>query len=283
MSRPAFVSRNGQLIPPGEASVSVLNPAIYGAYGVYESMQVADGVVFEPEAHLQRLARSAAILELPLPAPLSEIGRWIDAVVAESDVPDCTIRLFVVGPENGGEASAFIWAQPPTRYPASYYRDGVAAVTFEAHRYLPQAKSLNSLASFMAQRHARAAGAHEAFLHHAGCVTEGSNSNVFAVVSGEVLTAPEPEVLSGVTREIVISLARRNGIPLREAPLQLDQMEKWDECFITSTSRHVMPVTAVDAWPVGGGSVGPVTARLCALFEGYFAAFAQTGAKPLAR
>jgi branched-subunit amino acid aminotransferase/4-amino-4-deoxychorismate lyase len=184
MARPPFVSRNGVLISPGEASVSVFNPAIYGAYGVYESMQVVEGAVFEQEAHLRRLARSAAILQLPLPAELPEIGAWIDAVVVEAGVPDCTLRLFVVGPDNGGAACVYTWPQPPTRYPAGYYRDGVTAITFEAQRYLPQAKSLNSLASFMAQRGARAAGVHEAFLHHGGRITEGSNSNVFAVGAG---------------------------------------------------------------------------------------------------
>jgi D-alanine transaminase len=272
MSRPAFVSRNGTLIPPGEAAVSVFNPAIYGAYGVYESIQVADGIVFEQAAHLRRLAQSAAILQLPLPGDLAEIGRWIDAVVAEAGVPDCVVRLFVVGPENGGESCAYIWPQPPARYPAGYYRDGVTAVTFEARRYLPQAKSLNSLASFMAQRRAREAGAHEAFLFHSGGITEGSNSNVFAVVDGEALTPPESEVLSGVTRDIVIALAQEHGIPLREAPLPLGGVARWDECFITSTSRHVMPVTRLDGRAVGDGTVGPLTTQLRALFEGYFAA-----------
>jgi branched-subunit amino acid aminotransferase/4-amino-4-deoxychorismate lyase len=279
MSRPAFVSRNGTLISPLEASVSVFNPAIYGAYGVYESMQVASGVVFERDSHLRRLAQSAAILELPLPADLPEIGGWIEAVVAEAGVPDCTIRLFVVGPDNGGVAAAYIWPQPPTRYPASYYRDGVSAVTFEARRYLPQAKSLNSLASFMAQRRARSAGVHEAFLYHNGGITEGSNSNVFAVANGAVLTPPESEVLSGVTRDVVISLAAEHGIPMRETLLPLQDLPQWDECFITSTSRHVMPVTSIDGRPVGGGQVGPVTTRLRALFEGYFAARVESAAR----
>lgn len=271
MPRPAFVSRNGVLIPPGEASVSVFNPAIYGAYGVYESMQVAEGIVFEQDAHLRRLAQSAAILELPLPADLAEISRWIDAVVAEAGAPEFTVRLFVVGPENGGAACAYIWPQPPTRYPSSFYRDGVAAITFEAQRYLPQAKSLNSLTSFMAQRAARAAGVHEAFLYHDGSVTEGSNSNIFAIVNGEVRTPPATEALSGVTRDVVIALAQERGIPWRETPLPLDEVAGWDECFITSTSRHVMPVTTIDRRPVGSGAVGPLTTRLAALFEGRFA------------
>jgi branched-chain amino acid aminotransferase len=275
MSRPAFVSRNGVLIAPGDAAVSVFNPAVYGAYGVYESMQVAEGVVFEQEAHLRRLARSAAILELPLPADLPVINEWIDALVAEAGVPECTVRLFIVGSDNGGGACAYIWPQPPTRYPASYYREGVTTVTFEARRYLPQAKSLNSLASFMAQRQARSAGAHEAFLHDAGCITEGSNSNVFAVVAGEVRTPPDTDVLSGVTRDIVISLAAEHGIPLSETKLHCSEAGAWEECFITSTSRHIMPVTSLDGRLVGDGAVGPVTKRLSTLFEGYFSAHLQ--------
>jgi branched-subunit amino acid aminotransferase/4-amino-4-deoxychorismate lyase len=275
MARPPFVSRNGVLISRGEASVSVFNPAIYGAYGVYESMQVAEGIVFEQDAHLRRLAQSAAVLEFPLPAELPVIGQWIDAVVEAAAVPDCTVRLFVVGPDNGGTACAYVWPQPPTRYPASYYRDGASAVTFEAQRYLPRAKSLNSLASFMAQRRARAGQAHEAFLYHDGHITEGSNSNVFAVMRGEIVTAPEAEVLSGVTRDVVIALAREHGIPLREGALPLAQIRSWEECFITSTSRHVMPVAAIDGRQVGSGAVGPVTKRVQALFEGYFAARVQ--------
>ncbi len=265
-----YVSRNGELVPAAEARISVFNPAIYGAWGVYESMQVANGIVFEPLAHLRRLAHSAEIIELPLPASLSTIKTWIQAVVKAYAQPHCTVRLFVLGPDNGGDPVAFIWAQPPNTYPGAYYTSGVPAITFEARRFLPEAKSLNGLASFMAQRRARAAEVHEALLHHTGCLTEGSNSNLFAVVDGRVLTPPRAEVLSGVTRDIVIRLADENGIPLEEAKLPLAEMGAWQECFITSTSRHVMPVTAIDSQPVGSGQVGPATQRLHELFETYF-------------
>ena len=119
----------------------------------------------------------------------------------------------------------------------------------------------------MAQRRARSAGIHEAFLHHDGCLTEGSNSNLFAVMNGVVLTAPDHEVLPGVTRDVLMALARRAGIHVREILLPLDEIGCWDECFITSTSRHVMPVTQIDGRPVGDGKVGPLTKRLRELFE----------------
>jgi D-alanine transaminase len=275
MGLPVYISRNGVLVSPPEASVSVLTPALYGAYGVYESMQVVGGRPFEEAAHLRRLARSAEILGMPLPADLATFQRWIGETLAANGEPACTLRLFVVGPENGGEAIAYIWPQPPPAYPQDYYTLGATAITFEGCRYLPQAKSLNSLVSFLAQRAARAAGVHEALLHREGCLTEGSNSNLFAVVDGSVLTPPAPMVLSGVTRDLVIALAAAHGIYLSEDLLQLAEVARWDECFITSSSRHVMPITMVDGQPVGAGVVGPVTRRLMTLFEAYFAGLGQ--------
>jgi len=277
MSSSVSVSRNGVMIPPAEASISIFNPAIYGSYGVYESLQVVNGVVFEQEAHLQRLAHSAQIIELPLPADLTTIGTWISRVVAAQECRHCTVRLFVVGPDNGGEPAAYIWAQPPTVFPEGFYTEGATAITFEARRFLPGAKSLNMLGSFMAQRRARAAGVHEAFLHHDGCLTEGSNSNLFAVINDVVLTAPDHEVLAGVTRDVLMALARAAGIHVREMRLPLDEIAGWDECFITSTNRHVMPVTRIDGRLVGDGKVGPLTRRLSELFEANFEA--QVGAR----
>lgn len=271
MFLPVYVSRNGVLIPPAQACISVFNPAIYGAYGVYESMQVVHGIPFAQEAHLNRLAHSADILGLILPADLDTIARWIGEVLAVNNMADCTLRLFVLGGENDSESVAYIWPQPLVIYPPDYYTLGTTAITFEAPRYLPEAKSLNTLSSFMAQRLARAAAVHEALLHYHGFLTEGSNSNLFAVVDGVVYTPPRHTVLPGVTRDIVLKLAEEHDVPVREAPLPLAGMSQWTECFITSTSRHVMPISTIDGRPVGDGRVGPLTRRIMALFEAYFA------------
>lgn len=270
LSPTTYVSRNGELVPAAEARISVFNPAIYGAWGVYESLQLANGVMFEPLAHLRRLAHSAEVVGLPLPADLRTIRTWMQVAARQYDQPDATLRLFVLGPDNGGDPVAYIWAQPPNRFPPAFYTSGATAITFEARRFLPEAKSLNALASFMAQRAARNAAVHEALLYHTGNLTEGSNSNLFAVIHGRVLTPPRAEVLSGVTRDIVIRLAQENGVVLEEGELPQAGIGGWQECFITSTSRHVMPVTSIDGRPVDSGEVGPVTQRLHDLFEGYF-------------
>ncbi len=277
MQLPVYVLRNGALVLPAQASISVFTPAIYGAYGVYESMQVVNGVVFAQAQHLQRLARSAEILGLRLPGDQALFSRWIADVVTANAVVDATLRLFVVGEDAGGEASVFIWPQPPQVFPQRYYTEGVAVITFLGERYLPQAKSLNALVTFLARRQAEVQAAHEALLHHAGCLTEGSNSNLFAVVDGVVYTPPAAQVLAGVTRDLLIAWAGRHGLQIHEAPLALADLPRWEECFITSTSRHIMPVTTVDGRPVGDGRVGPVTQRLAAIFEAEFRACIAAG------
>lgn len=270
MRLPTYVMRNGALVLPAQAAIAVFNPAIYGAFGVYESMQVTHGTVFAQHAHLQRLARSAEILGLRLPADRSLFGRWIAEVLQANAAPDCTLRLFVIGDDDGGEPTIFIWPQPPTVFPEAFYSHGAPAITVEGERYLPQAKSLNTLVTFLARRKAQAQGAHEVLLHHAGCLTEGSNSNLFAVLDSQVSTPPGEQVLAGVTRDVLIGLAADHGVRIREAPLALADLPRWRECFITSTSRHVMPITVIDGRPVGDGRVGPMTQRLAEVFEQYF-------------
>jgi branched-subunit amino acid aminotransferase/4-amino-4-deoxychorismate lyase len=285
MSLPVYVSCNGELIAPANARVSIFNPALSGSYGVYESLQIVRGVPFAKHAHLDRLMRSAALLGLPLPADLPTFERWIAEVIEANQAQDGVLRLYVLGPENGGAPTAFIWPQPFPVYPGEFYTQGATAITFEGERTLPAAKSLNTLVSFLAQRQARGAGVHEALLHHDGHLTEGSNSNLFAVVAGAttgagtpasaapapaILTAPADQVLSGVARDIVLHLAEANHIALAETTLVAADVPRWTECFITSTSRHVMPITQIDGRPVGNGHVGPETRRMMALFEEYF-------------
>jgi branched-subunit amino acid aminotransferase/4-amino-4-deoxychorismate lyase len=276
MSLPLYVSRNGELIAPADARVSIFNPALSGSYGVYESLQIVRGAPFAQRAHLERLARSAALLDLPLPADLPTFERWIAEVIGANAAQEGVLRLYVLGPENGGAPTAFIWPQPFPVYPAEFYTHGATAITFEGERTLPAAKSLNTLVSFLAQRQARAAGVHEALLYHDGHLTEGSNSNLFAMAAGAatgagaILTAPADQVLSGVARDIVLHLATTNHIALAETTLVLADVPRWTECFITSTSRHVLPITSIDGHPVGNGQVGPQTRRMMALFEEYF-------------
>ncbi|MBK6434288.1 MAG: aminotransferase class IV [Anaerolineae bacterium] len=267
-----IVCHNGRLVTAAQAQVPVFHPALYGAYGIYESIQVASGVIFHLEEHLARLAGSAAILEMTLPHDRAQIASWIPALLAASQLQSCLLRLFVLGANGGAEGDSFIWAQSLPIYPAQFYSEGAGAVTFEGERALPQAKSLNTLVNFLARRQAQRQGEHEGLLQSRGTIKEGSSSNLFVVRDGRLLTPPPEEVLAGVTADIVLALAAREGIEVVAAPLAESEICAWDEAFLTSTSRHIMPLVRINGQPIGDGRPGPITQHLSRCFEGNFQA-----------
>lgn len=276
MTLPHLVSRNGCLIAPPDAHVSIFNPAIFGAFGVYESIQLYQGVIFRLDDHLQRLADSAAAIDLDLPADLDTVARWTQEVIAANGCRDALIRMFALGPASGYAPQLFIWPETPRTPGAEIYEQGVGAVTFRGERALPHAKSLNTLVNHLARTYAMEAGEHEGLLvDRALCVTEGSSSNLFVVQDGVLLTAPDEDVLAGVTQLELLKLAGEMGLPVLQRPLLLAERMHWDEAFLTSTSRHVLPLVRIDGQPIGDGRPGPVTLRLREAFEAHFLAEIQ--------
>ena len=161
---PELVSRNGRMILPAEAHISIFNPVIFGAFGVYESIQLFRGAVFLLDDHLERLAESAAAIELELPADLSTIATWTHEAIAANGCQDALIRLFALGPTVHAGAEVFIWPESPRTFAPEMFEQGVGAVSYHGERALPHAKSLNTLVNHLARVRALQAGEHEGLL-----------------------------------------------------------------------------------------------------------------------
>jgi len=165
-----------------------------------------------------------------------------------------------------------------TQPAAKVYEHGIKIALVDVRRNLrtaidPQAKTGNYLNSVMALAEARRAGAAEAImLDHQEHVTEGASSNIFVVVGDVVLTPPlEAGILMGITRTVVLEIARKNGIKILELPLTTDVVLNADEAFITSSIREIVPVVRVDETVLGTGRPGPMVKRIRALFDDYVA------------
>lgn len=265
-----YVILNGRMRPSSEAQVSLFSPALFSSFGVYESIEVVEGVPFHLHDHLARLAESAEMIELCLPYSIYEITSWVNRLIPQNGNRDCLLRVIALGVTQAeDEALVAILPQPSPHYPDSLYQDGANVLTFEGARAMPACKSLNTLVNYLARRHAVRAGVHEAVLRIGGEMTEGSRSNIFAVCRDEVRTPPAERVLSGITRDIVIRLALEAGYRVSEAPLYLMHLPQFSEFFITSTSMHIVPVVHIGNTLVGEGRVGPVTLDLMDRFERY--------------
>lgn len=263
---------NGELIQPELATVTVLGNTLYGAFGVYESIQLWNGSVFHLDDHLERLLDSARAIGLPLAGDLAGHRGWVYQLLqAEGSPPDATIRLFSVGPERETPPRSFLWLEalhPPTQ---EMRQAGVGAVSYRGERALPTVKSLNTLVNTLARHTAQAAGEHEGLLvDSGGYVREGASSTFYAVQEGSLLIPPPQDILEGVTLQIVLNLAEEAGIPVHRIPLTLAGRGGWDEAFLTSTSRHILPLVRLDDKPIGSGVPGVLTGELSRRFEAYF-------------
>jgi branched-chain amino acid aminotransferase len=311
------VNLDGVLVPPDHARISVFDRGFLYGDSVYEVIRTYGGQLFEEEAHLARLRHSAARIGLApkwdAARTADEIARTLAASYADDaprgarsapspaapdgpapwNVGERYVR--VVMTRGAGEIGldpalaqgpvALVIVLPLSGPPAAAYRDGVAAAIVGVRRAAPEAvdpsaKTGAHLPNVLAVAEARAAGAHEALLLDGrGLVTEGSSSNVFVVRGGVVRTPPlAAGILEGVTRGVVLRLARGLGIAADEVPLRPEDVEGADEVFITSTVREIVPVTRLGPHAVRDGRPGAVTRRLHAEFRALAGGPASLGA-----
>jgi branched-subunit amino acid aminotransferase/4-amino-4-deoxychorismate lyase len=272
---------NGNLVPLDQAQVSIFHPAYFSSFGIYETVKVDQGRPFFLEEHLCRLLNSARMIELDLGIDTATLGEWFQRLARVDDSATWSLKIIALGPTTlTGQPVIAMQPTPLPTYPPDYYRHGAAAITYEGERLMPQCKSLNTLVNFLARRKSSAANALEALLHHNGFLTEGTRSNLFAVQQGVIISPPNSQILSGITREIILQVTKEAGLPVVEAPLPVD-LTLCDEFFISSTSMHVMPVTRIDDRPVGEGQVGPTTRKVMALFNTYYDHYMSTAQKSI--
>jgi branched-subunit amino acid aminotransferase/4-amino-4-deoxychorismate lyase len=261
---------NGQQLPVDQAKIPVTSKALFASFGVYETIKVVQGRPFYRDEHFERLLVSASQLNIDLQVDVPTLRNWFRTLADVDRGATWSLRILALGAVEPGDSPIIaMWAEPLPTYPHTLYRDGAAAVLFEGQRPLPACKSLNTLVNFLARRAAQEVGALEGLLHHNGRLTEGARSNIFAVRQGQLITPPGAEVLSGITRDVILQVMQESAHPVTESPLPVD-ISLYDEFFISSTSMHVMPVTQIDGQPVGDGRVGPITTMVMARFDTHY-------------
>jgi len=270
---------NGSLIPRNQASISVLDYGFLFGYGLFETMRAYYGRVFRLDRHLDRLARSAEILGLPIGAVDLE-GAVMDTIRA-NELADARIRITVSSGEGGMVPDPSTCSQPTVLilaghyrpYPEPVYQKGFRAVISSIHRnsqsLVPRLKSANFLESMLAKREARAASVDDAlFLNEKGLLAEASTSNVFLVTNG-ILKTPglESGILPGITREVILELASELDINAFEQEVRLDELHRAEEVFLTNSMVEVMPLIEVNDRPIGSGKPGAITRNLATAYR----------------
>lgn len=259
---------NGDLLPASQAGFTAANQSLVDSFGIYETVKAEGGRFFHLGWHLRRLGDSARILGLDLPAPLEEIGLWCDRLVATSS-GNGLLRMVAYGSDGVHGPQCGVYMKPQPRLADALFDPGVWLVASEGERLLPLAKSTNCLAQALARFKAQRMGAHEGLIvDRRGHITEGSTCNLLVVRDGVLLRPLEGTALEGVTEAIAVELAAASGVRVQCAARPLAEAAHWQEAFITSTNRRILPVRQIDDTPLPD-SPGPVTRRLMAAFREY--------------
>ncbi len=281
-NRDLLININSRLVHRDEAGISPFDSAVQGGDAVWEGLRVYDGKIFKLREHLDRLRSSAlalAFAEIPSHETIiTEIKRTLAANAMRDGAH---IRLTLTRGEkvtsgmdprlNQAGPTLIVLAE---HKPPVYSKGGLSLVTSSVRRFPPDCLDpkihhANLLQSILAKIEANVAGADDALmLDVRGFVAETNATHVFIVSGGKVMTSRLVACPEGITRETVLGLCREHSIPCEEMDLGLTEVYRAEEMFCTGTMGELAAVTKVDGRVIGGGEVGPVTARLSELYGG---------------
>ncbi len=268
---------DGQYYDKQEARISVWDHGLLYGDGIFEGIRAYNGRVFRLREHLERLYRSARSVLIEIPMSLEEMSEQVVDCVRRNGLVDAYIRLLVtrgvgdlgLDPRKCTRASVVVIADRISLYPPETYQSGLKLVVAGTRKNAvdalnPRIKSMNYLNNILAKIEAIQAGAAESvMLDRNGFVTECTSENLFTVQQG-VLFTPTPVVgiLEGITRRVVIEMARSRGYRVEEAFMTTHDLFMADECFVTGTGAEILPVVELSGRPIGDGRPGALTREL---------------------
>jgi branched-chain amino acid aminotransferase group I len=268
------------LVPRAEAKISVFDSAVQGGDAVWEGLRVYDGRIFALDVHLDRLFASAKAMAFDDLPSRDDVQSALFATLRANGMRDgAHVRLTLTrgtkitsGMDPRLNQSGPCLIVLAEHKPPIYDRGGIRLITSAIRRNSPQCVDSkihhnNLINNILAKIEANVAGVDDALmLDLDGFLSETNATNVFLVRRGHLLTPHADSCLPGVTRGMVIEIARANDIPVTERNLSISEIWSADEAFTTGTMGELSPVLEVDGRTIGDGQPGSFTGRLQALY-----------------
>lgn len=267
MDEQALWNIDGRWGHPNEIMVSINDTAVLRGYSAFESLRTYDRHPFHLDEHINRLYQSADLIELVIPWPREYVAAAVQEIIARNVYKHATIRIYVTGgiSEDGvlpsGMPSLALLITPLDERDMERFARGYRLITTRLQREAPEAKTTNYLAAMRALKEAARRNADDAlYVNEQNHVLEATRSNFF-IFRGDTLVTPRSNVLIGVTRNVVLELAR-GRFAFEERPILLEELPLADEAFVTSSSKEITPVIQIDDVIIGAASPGPRTTEL---------------------
>ncbi|MES2344835.1 MAG: aminotransferase class IV [Chlamydiota bacterium] len=264
---------NDTFLSEEEAKISVLDLGLIRGFGVFDYLRTYQRRPFHIEEHLERLKFSAKELRLTIDLSQNELAKIIEKLIAMSSHQELSIKILVTGGVSvdqflpAEKSSVIIFAYELKVPPENFYSNGINTVTTPLARTVPTSKTLNYIPGILAI--GKSKDAKEAlYLNAKNELLEGTTSNIFAIKNRTLITPHSQELLLGITREIVLNLASHD-FEIKEEAISFAEIENYDEFFLTSSSREILPIVKIDDHIIKNGKPGPHTKELQKRFAHY--------------
>lgn len=267
---------NGQFVLENDFSVNPRDLGFIRGYGVFDYAQIYQGKPFHLFDHLKRLKWSAEQIDLPLPMDLAEMEALAYGLIKKNPPIDAGIRFMLTGGLSGkdyllpeGNSTFAMLFHPFKPLPKRYYSEGMQVITTLCTRSLPCVKTTHYMPAVLAMKKAARASVDDAiYLNENQELLEATTSNLFLYKEGKWVTAPEGEIVNGVTRSILIQVAK-NHYPIEYRALHIDEIEECEEAFLCSSIKDAIPVVKIDSKVIGKGCPGSHTLKIRHLYHNY--------------
>lgn len=276
-----IVYLNGQYLAQENATISIMDRGFLFGDGIYEVIPVFDDQLFGFEEHMVRFDQSLSAIEIKNPLSHAQWKKVLQTLIEKNNEKGsfncyCQVTRGAANTRSHTfsedlEPTVVAFLTPAKTTPQAVTQKGFSAITLDdTRRRNCHIKAITLLPNILHMQKAKSQGAIEAILIRNNEVLECTSSNVFIVKNGELLTPPlSHAILSGVTRGVVIALAKKNNIPCKETVITPAMLKSADEVWVTGSSKEICPIVKINDWAVSNGKVGPIWKKMNTLYHEY--------------
>lgn len=269
-----FCYFNNQITTLDKIKISPYDIGILRGYGVFDVMCTQNQKAFLMDEHWKRFQDSADTLDLQIPISFEEYKKVIKELIVKNGFQKSTIRTILTGGKSSnaftpeGNETFYILIEKAIDLPQEIYKQGASVITLNYKRTLPHAKITNYIMAIKHQKEKEKNNALEIIYTKNNQALEATTSNFFIVKNENVITTNK-EILHGVTKNLVIKLAKKNKISVEEKDITIDELFNADEVFLTASNKNIVPIVEIDNKKIQDGKVGKTTKKLMKLFSNF--------------
>lgn len=240
-------SKNGKIIVMSQASIPLNSIEAQYGFGVYETIKVRNNNPYFVPQHIERLLYSASCIGLEHTFTDTQLQNYVSSFLKELKSDSCNLKVLMYGSSRYTDATVYILASAPFYPHRKWHREGVSLMSYQYERWMPQAKTLNMVASYYIYTQAQNNNCYDALLiNQQGEILEGTRTNVYLVKDKTLISPPKDKILEGVTMKTIEKVLSATEYRIKYQTIKLADIKNYDGMFLSSTSSKILPVSKVD-------------------------------------